>query len=122
MQARKADMVIRNVDPYDHISSNRIQNNTMQMATGAGGAINVIVKPANFTRAAAGRSTCKVFQILTTYSVHVHVHVPSDHMFEASYRGTLGIRSYGVLARAHLLFNIIRTIKTFQQLALNLRL
>jgi len=40
MQARKADMVIRNVDPYDYISSNnsnissnRIQNNTMEMAT-----------------------------------------------------------------------------------------
>ena len=33
MQARKHDMVIRNVDPYDHISSNRIQNNTMEMAT-----------------------------------------------------------------------------------------
>ena len=40
MQARKADMIIRNVDPYDYISSNnsnissnRIQNNTMEMAT-----------------------------------------------------------------------------------------
>ena len=37
MQARKHDMVIRNVDPYDYInsniSSNRIQNNTMEMAT-----------------------------------------------------------------------------------------
>ena len=70
MQARKADMVIRNVDPYDHISSNRIQNNTMQMATGAGALFMLLmVKLANFIRAAGrGRSTLKMCQIFTTYS------------------------------------------------------
>ena len=45
MQARKHDMVIRNVDPYDHISSNRIQNNTMEMAT-SGAAAGVSESPA----------------------------------------------------------------------------
>ena len=40
MQARKHDMVIRNVDPYDHISSNRIQNNTMEMATSGAAAVS----------------------------------------------------------------------------------
>ncbi len=38
MQARKADLVIRNVDPYDEISSNRIRNNVVQMATASSSA------------------------------------------------------------------------------------
>jgi hypothetical protein len=37
MQARKADMVIKNVDPYDIVvSHNRIMNNVAQMATEGG--------------------------------------------------------------------------------------
>ena len=69
MQARKADMVIRNVDPYDHISSNRIQNNTMQMATGAGALFMLLmVKLANFIRA-AGRGEVNPQNVPNIYYV-----------------------------------------------------
>ena len=53
MQARKHDMVIRNVDPYDHISSNRIQNNTMEMATSGSAVVASSESPATVDGAMA---------------------------------------------------------------------